>query len=252
MPRFTLPLLCAAIAVAACSGGDRKDAAVTDSLGRDLQMPAADANAPLNDRGTAAATSGNGAVSTPRSTSTTTSASSGSGGRLAAGTTFTALTTRSISSATDKAGETFTARVGTSVKDASGRVVIPAGSLVTLRITALHESENKSDNTGTLALALQSVEINGQTYSMDGSARAHSVLVGRKTNVNDVAKVGAGAGIGAVAGRVLGGSKGTVIGGVLGGAVGAQRAVETKDRDVVVSSGSTVTITLGSQFVASR
>jgi hypothetical protein len=66
--------------------------------------------------------------------------------------------------------------------------------------------------------------------------------------VNDVAKVGVGAGAGAVAGRVLGGSKGTVIGGVLGGAVGAQRAVETKDRDVVVAAGSTARIELTSRF----
>jgi hypothetical protein len=59
--------------------------------------------------------------------------------------------------------------------------------------------------------------------------------------------VGVAAG-GAVAGRVLGGSKGTVIGGVLGGAVGAQRAVETKDRDVVVAAGSTARIELTSRF----
>ena len=54
---------------------------------------------------------------------------------------------------------------------------------------------------------------------------------------------------GAVVGRVLGGSgKGAVIGGVIGGAVGAQRAVETKDRDVVLPAGSAVTITLNDTF----
>jgi hypothetical protein len=60
-----------------------------------------------------------------------------------------------------------------------------------------------------------------------------------------VAKVGAGAAVGAIAGRVIGGNtKGAVIGGVLGGAVGAQRAVETQDRDVVVPAGSRVWLTL--------
>ena len=68
-------------------------------------------------------------------------------------------------------------------------------------------------------------------------------------DANDAAKVGAGAAAGAVVGRVLGGSgKGAVIGGVIGGAVGAQRAVETKDRDVVLPVGSTVTITLNDTF----
>ena len=70
-------------------------------------------------------------------------------------------------------------------------------------------------------------------------------LVGRKTDAGDIAKVGAGAGIGAIVGRVIGGSsKGAIIGGVIGGAVGTQRAIETKDRDVVVPAGSNVSLTL--------
>ena len=37
---------------------------------------------------------------------------------------------------------------------------------------------------------------------------------------------------------MIGGStKGAIIGGIIGGAVGTQRAVETKDRDVVVPAG---------------
>jgi hypothetical protein len=52
-----------------------------------------------------------------------------------------------------------------------------------------------------------------------------------------------------VVGRVLGGStKGAIIGGVLGGAVGAQRAVETKDRDVVLPQGTTVMLSLDQTF----
>jgi hypothetical protein len=35
---------------------------------------------------------------------------------------------------------------------------------------------------------------------------------------------------------------------VLGGAVGAQRAVETKDRDVVLPSGTTVVLILDQPF----
>ena len=57
--------------------------------------------------------------------------------------------------------------------------------------------------------------------------------------------------MGAVVGRVIGGStKGAIIGGVIGGAVGTQRAVETKDRDVVVPQGTTVTLTLDEKLVA--
>ena len=57
------------------------------------------------------------------------------------------------------------------------------------------------------------------------------------------------AAVGAVVGRVLGGStKGAVIGGVIGGAVGTQRAVETKDRDVVLPAGTTVSVVLDESF----
>ncbi len=226
-----------------CSGGDRNGAA-TDSLGRDLNMAPGDSTHSLGDREAAGGSARTGAPAAKPGTER----SDASGRALPTGTAITATTSTRISSASNKAGETVTARVSSDVKDAAGRVVIPAGSTVRLRITAIHESENKSDATGTLALAAQSVEIGGRTYPLDGSVRVNRTLVGRKTNVNDVAKVGAGAGVGAVAGRVLGGSKGTVVGGVLGGAVGAQRAVETKDRDVVVVAGSTAHIVLTSRF----
>ena len=147
-------------------------------------------------------------------------------------------------------GQTITATVSQNVRDGAGRIVIPAGSEVTLRITAIRESENKSDNTGTLTLAATSVSINGTSYDIDGGVSGMATtLRDRGTNVGDAAKVGAGAAAGAVVGRVLGGgTKGAVIGGVIGGAVGAQRAVETQDRDVVLAAGSDVTITLNSEF----
>jgi len=169
---------------------------------------------------------------------------------LAAGTRLTATTTAEVRSNKNKVGDTVTATIAEDVKDNTGRVVIPAGSAVVLKVTAIKESENKSDKTGTLTLQPTSVSVNGQSYPL--TARIDSVgtqLQGRKTGAGDVAKVGAGAGIGAVVGRVLGGStKGAVIGGVIGGAVGAQRAVETKDRDVVLPEGTSVTLVLDQSF----
>jgi hypothetical protein len=147
-------------------------------------------------------------------------------------------------------GDTVTATLASDVKDDAGRVVIPAGSEVTLTVTAIKPSENKGDKTGTLTLKPTAVNINGQSYPL--SAKIDSVgthLEGRKTNAGDIAKPAAGVAIGAVVGRVLGGStKGAVIGGVLGGAVGAQRAVETKDRDVVLPEGTTVVLILDQPF----
>lgn len=246
------------MAVAACGGGDRSDRAAADSLGRDLQLAPVDSSAELNDRPTATASKPaptparpsrptSPAGTTPRATAP---APAAAGRSLAPGTTLSAATTAEIRSHTNKVGDEVTATVSGDVKDNAGRVVIPAGSEVVLKVTAIKEAENKSAKTGTLTLQPTSISINGQSYPLSASIEnVNTELQGRKTNAGDVAKVGAGTAVGAVVGRVLGGStKGAVIGGVLGGAVGAQRAVETKDRDVVLPQGTTVTLVLNQGF----
>jgi uncharacterized protein YfiM (DUF2279 family) len=93
--------------------------------------------------------------------------------------------------------------------------------------------------------------IAGRTYPLSGSAAAlDRTLKDRKTNAGDIAKVGVGAGAGALLGTAVSGgsTKGAVIGGVAGAAVGTQRAVETQDRDVVVPSGSRLRVTLSAPF----
>jgi hypothetical protein len=256
-------------AVAACGRADRRDTATADSLSRDLQLAPVDTTATLNDQpeatnnpAPAARTPtrpSRPAAASPRTPSASTPAPSASApaaspaapaASLAAGSRLTASTTAEVRSDKNKVGDTVTATLASAVRDNAGRVVIPAGSEVTLTVTAIKPSENKSDKTGTLTLKPTSVSINGQSYPL--SAKIDSVgteLQGRKTNAGDVAKPAAGVAIGAVVGRVLGGStKGAVIGGVLGGAVGAQRAVETKDRDVVLPQGTTVVLILDQPF----
>ena len=242
------------VAVAACGGGDRGDAATADSLSRDLQLAPVDTSAELNDRPTATKP-----APMPRANRPAAPAAAPSQPRpsapaapraLAAGTTLTASTNAELRSHKNKVGDTVTATVASDVKDNSGRVVIPAGSEVVLKVTAIKESENKSDKTGTLTLQPTSVSMNGRSYPISATIEGVTTeLQGRGTNAGDVAKPAAGAAVGAVVGRVLGGStKGAIIGGVLGGAVGAQRAVETKDRDVVLPQGTTVTLSLDERF----
>lgn len=258
------------VAIAACGRGDREQAATADSLNRDLQLAPVDTTAELNDRPTASsstpapaprtpakpirpttsspsspATASKPATPAPAPSTPSTSATS-----LAAGTSLTAATTAEIRSNKNKVGDTVMAKIANDVKDNSGHVVIPAGSEVALKVTAIKESENKSDSTGTLTLQPTSVTINGQSYPLSAKIEhVGSKLEGRKTGAGDIAKVGGGAAAGAILGRVIGGSaKGAVIGGVIGGAVGTQRAVETKDRDVVVPAGTSVTLVLDESF----
>jgi hypothetical protein len=228
-------------------GGDSDGSSATDNPNRDLQRPAVDAGAPLNDRATKTPAKRSTKVAAkpatkPAAQTTTT---------LAKGTAISAKFDAGISSRTHKAGQKLTGTVASDVKDKSGRVVIPAGSKVHLTISAIHESENKSDKTGKLVLTPTKVVIAGRSYPLTGSAAAlDRTLKDRKTNAGDLAKVGAGVGAGALLGTAVSGgsTKGAVIGGVAGGAVGTQRAIETQDRDVVVPSGSRLKVTLSAPF----
>jgi uncharacterized protein YfiM (DUF2279 family) len=237
-----------ALALLAGCGGDKGGKAATDNPNRDLQRPAVDASSPMNDRGS------KGSPSKSMKPGTNMAAKPGAKGAartLASGTAIAAKFDAGISSRTHKAGQKLTGTVSSDVRDKNGNVVIPAGSKVHLTIAAIHESERKSDKTGKLVLTPNRVVISGIAYSLSASAVAlDRKLKDRKTNAGDLAKVGVGAGAGALLGTaVTGGStKGAVIGGVAGAAVGTQRAIQTQDRDVVVDEGSRLKLTLKAPF----
>ncbi|HYC33651.1 MAG TPA: hypothetical protein VEB59_15285 [Gemmatimonadales bacterium] len=247
--------------VAGCGGGNR-DSAAADSLSRDLQMLPVDSSATLADQPAVAAAEPAPApapkpkpkpVSKPKPKPAPAPEPAPAPLVLASGTVLSTTIDREISSKVNKAGETVATTVTSDVRDASGRVVIPAGALVMLTITEIRESENKGDKTGKLTLTPTEVAFGGQSYGIQASAQAlDRHLVDRKTNAGDIAKVGAGTAAGAVVGRVIGGNtKGAIIGGIIGGAIGTQRAVETQDRDVVVPAGSRVELTLNGEFTQS-
>jgi uncharacterized protein YfiM (DUF2279 family) len=236
------------LALLAGCGGDSAKSRITDDSDRDLQRPAVDASAPLNDRSTKSTPKPKAKPAAKPATKTVAKSPSAT---LASGTAISAKFDAGISSRTHKAGQKLTGTVSSDVKEKSGRVVIPKGSKVHLTIAAIHESENKSDKTGKLVLTPTQVVIAGRSYPLKGSASAlDRTLKDRKTNAGDLAKVGAGAGAGALLGTAVSGgsTKGAVIGGVAGAAVGTQRAIQTQDRDVVVPAGSRLKVTLGAPF----
>lgn len=278
----TLLAMLALAGVAACGDGEPRDLATADSLSRDLQLAPVDTSAELNDApasDTAAATEETATApapaapasrpaprpqpAAPKPTPAPAPAAAeptpaqapapATAPALAAGTAITAATDAEIRSNKNKVGDEVTATVANDVKDAGGKVVIPAGSKVILKVTAIKPSDSKSDTTGTLTLDAVGVEVNGKELPIVATIEGvRTKLEGRGTDANDVAKVAGGTAAGAIVGRVLGGgSKGAIIGGIIGGAVGTQRAVETKDRDVVLPQGTSVTLTLDQKLTAS-
>src|SRR5688572_1196992 len=243
-----------AVTILAACAGESPDRMAADSLSRDLQMAPVDSSAVLNDPAPAAPEAPKPVATKPKPKPAAkpkpapapAPAPAPEPLALSSGTVISTEVDQEIHSRVNKPGEVVTTTVSSDVTDSRGRVVIPAGSRVTMTITEIHESENKGDKTGKLTLTPTEVAIAGRSYPIVASAEAlDRQLQDRKTNAGDVAKVGAGAAAGAIVGRVIGGNtKGAVIGGIIGGAVGTQRAVETQDRDVVVPAGSRVELRL--------
>lgn len=65
---------------------------------------------------------------------------------------------------------------------------------------------------------------------------------GRSTTKDDVSKVGAATGVGAIIGAIAGGGKGAAIGAVIGGAAGTGAVVSTRGRDVRLEQGQLLRI----------
>lgn len=165
---------------------------------------------------------------------------------LASGARVTASIQDALSSRTNKAGETLRAIVSADVRDSRGGVVIPTGSNVTLTIAQLEPGSDQVRPEGRLALVVNSVTVNGQSYPI--TANLESVphhLQGRGITTDEAARVGAGTAIGAGIGQLIGkNTKGTVLGGAIGAVAGTAVAVRYAYRDVIVSAGTPIVFTL--------
>jgi hypothetical protein len=164
---------------------------------------------------------------------------------LAAGTRVGLTANDSISTRSAHAGDPFTATVSHDVKDATGRVVIPAGSSVSGTVSAAEPAPNPN-STGRIELSVTSVSVRGKSYPIDASVVSKdTVMQGRGVTKADAAKVAGGAVAGAILGKIIGkNTKGAVIGGAAGAAAGAAAARASRDIDVVIPKGAAMTIKL--------
>ncbi len=114
--RNLLATLCV-LTVAACGGGDKSDAAVADSLSRDLQLAQQDSTNPMADTAaTPAAASVTTTTATPKpKPATPKPVAPAPAPSLAAGATFAATVPDTVSSRTTKSGAMMQAKVGADV-----------------------------------------------------------------------------------------------------------------------------------------
>ncbi len=121
---------------------------------------------------------------------------------------------------------------------ASGKVAIPAGSVVRGVVAAVDKA-SRGDRKGSLTLSFDRMTVKGTDYPFKGTV-VGEVKAGAK---GEVAKIGGGAAAGAIIGGLLGGGKGAAIGAIMGG---GGMVAATPGSDVDVPAGTVLTVRIDS------
>ena len=147
-----------------------------------------------------------------------------------------------VSSGTSQVGQVVTARVAEPVLD-GGRVVIPAGSTLSGRVSAvLPAKRGLGDKAGSLSLAFDRLRTpDGAEAPLSATVTREGAASGGRT----AGAIGGGAAGGAALGKILGrSSKSTVRGTILGAAIGTGVAAGMRGHDVDLAAGEPMTIRL--------
>jgi outer membrane lipoprotein SlyB len=148
-----------------------------------------------------------------------------------------------VTTANAHVGDAVRATVTTDVKDASGMVVIPAGSAVQGTVS----TSSGPAHTPHLAIGFTSIVVRGVSYPVQGTIASLPLVQSRRTSrAAQAGEVGGGAVVGGLLGRAIGGKKsgGTLIGAVAGAAAGVAVADKTESHDAVLPKGASVTLQL--------
>lgn len=136
-------------------------------------------------------------------------------------------------------GDPFQATVATPVV-VDGQTVIPEGAPVQGRVISVQES-GKLKGAAEIRLALQSVEVDGNSYDIHSSTFTRFGHGHKKRNWEII---GGGSGGGALLGALMGGGKGALIGAPIGAGAGVTGAALTGKKDVVIPAETAMTFQL--------
>ncbi len=159
---------------------------------------------------------------------------------IPAGTTLAVRLRQLISTDRQAEGDPFAATLDQPIV-IDGFVIADKGSNVRGKITSL---VNPGRVKGRAAISLELTEINttdGQRVDIRTDTYRNEAASGKK---GDIAKVGAGAAIGAVIGAIAGGGKGAAIGAGVGGAAGGGAVLATKGEEVRLTAETRLTFRL--------
>jgi hypothetical protein len=139
------------------------------------------------------------------------------------------------------------------------RVIEPrefAGAVVEGRITRVKRA-GKVKGTAELQLSFESIHMDNRTSGFNaevvevvdmgnrdgaGTVDSEGGVRGRSSTKDDISRVGASTGIGAIIGAVVGGGQGAAIGAAIGGAVGTGSVLSKRGQDVRLARGQQLKI----------
>ena len=150
--------------------------------------------------------------------------------QISANQTFHVRLGQTLNSGKTRVGDTFTTTVVDPVHSTNGVELVPAGSVISGRVTAV-EKARKDGNPGTLSVVFYNLKLpNSRAAAMSGSltdlnsgntsSDNESTASAKKSSHRNVKFIGGGAGGGALIGAIAGGGKGAAIGAGIGAGVG--------------------------------
>lgn len=137
---------------------------------------------------------------------------------------------QTLNSGKSRVGDTFTTTVVDPVYSTNGIELVPAGSIISGRVTAV-EKARKDGKPGTLSVVFYNLKLpNNRAAAISGSltdlnsgntsSDNEGTASAKKSSHRNVKFIGGGAGGGALIGAIAGGGKGAAIGAGIGAGVG--------------------------------
>lgn len=150
---------------------------------------------------------------------------------IAAGTLLTITIDQTVSSKTNNNGDPFAASLAAPIT-VDGVEVLPKGTRAKGTVVQA-DSAGRVKGGAVLALTLDSITVNGQTYAIQTSEFEETIKGrGKRTAIG----AGGGAAFGAIIGGLAGGGKGAAIGALAGGGAGTAGTAFTGKRDITIAA----------------